>query len=416
MYKLFTIVWSSILMAVDELRVNKLRTFLSLFGVTIGIFCIIGVLATVQSLENSVKEDLSEIGASTIYVQKWPWGGGGGEFPWWKYMKRPEPKYEELKPILERSNYAKTAAFMLFNRSNVEYKESMLQNVTWYGATEGFSEIQEIKLEVGRYLTPGEFANGSPVMVMGYENAEKLFDAPEYALDKMVEVSGRMVTIVGVMKKQGRSLIGGWDFDNIIIVPFNFCRQVVDQRSADRFLLVGGKDGVPVDDLKDELRGIIRSIRKLKPLEEDNFSLNDVTSSGKALEGFFGSVNIGGFVIGGFSLIVGLFGIANIMFVTVKERISQIGLKKAVGAKKSTILLEFLIESSFLCILGGLMGLFLVFLISLGLSSTLPFKVVVSPGIIMLGLSISVAVGLIAGFIPARTAANLDPVVAIRSK
>jgi putative ABC transport system permease protein len=404
------------LMAIDELRVNKLRTFLSLFGVTIGIFCIIGVLATVQSLENSVKNDLSEIGASTIYVQKWPWGGGGGDYPWWKYMKRPEPKYEELKPLTDRSQYAKTVAFMLFNRSNVEYKESMLQNVTWYGATEGFSEIQEIKLEVGRYISASEFANGSPVMVMGYENAEKLFDAAEYALDKTVEVSGRMVTIVGVMKKQGRSLIGGWDFDNIIIVPFNFCRQVVDQRSADRFLLVGGKEGVPVDDLKDELRGIMRSIRKLKPLEEDNFALNDVTSSSKALEGFFGSVNLGGFAIGGFSLIVGLFGIANIMFVTVKERISQIGLKKAVGAKKSTILLEFLIESSFLCILGGLMGLLLVFLISLGLSSALPFKVVVSPGIIVLGLSISIAVGLLAGFIPARTAANLDPVVAIRSK
>jgi putative ABC transport system permease protein len=404
------------LMAIDELRVNKLRTFLSLFGVTIGIFCIIGVLATVQSLENSVKNDLSEIGASTIYVQKWPWGGGGGDYPWWKYMKRPEPKYEELKPLTDRSQYAKTVAFMLFNRSNVEYKESMLQNVTWYGATEGFSEIQEIKLEVGRYISASEFANGSPVMVMGYENAEKLFDAAEYALDKTVEVSGRMVTIVGVMKKQGRSLIGGWDFDNIIIVPFNFCRQVVDQRSADRFLLVGGKEGVPVDDLKDELRGIMRSIRKLKPLEEDNFALNDVTSSSKALEGFFGSVNLGGFAIGGFSLIVGLFGIANIMFVTVKERISQIGLKKAVGAKKSTILLEFLIESSFLCILGGVMGLLLVFLISLGLSSALPFKVVVSPGIIVLGLSISIAVGLLAGFIPARTAANLDPVVAIRSK
>lgn len=414
--KLLTIVWNSILMAFGELKVNKLRTFLSLFGVTIGIFCIIGVLATVESLESSVKNDLKAIGASTIYVQKWPWGGGGGEFPWWKYMKRPEPKYEELKPILDRSNYAKTAAFMLFNSSNVEYKESMLQNVVWYGATEGFSEIQEVKIETGRYISPTEFANGSPVMVMGYENAAKLFDAPELALNKVVKVKGRFVTIVGIMKKQGRSLIGGWDFDNIIIVPFNFCKQVVDQRRAERFLLVGGKDGVPVEDLKEELRGIMRSVRKLKPLEEDNFALNDVTSSSKSLDGFFGSVNLGGFVIGGFSLIVGLFGIANIMFVTVKERVSQIGLKKAVGAKKSTILMEFLLESAFLCIMGGIMGLLLVFLVSLGLSSALPFKVIVSPGIIILGISISIAVGLLAGFIPARTAANLDPVVAIRSK
>jgi putative ABC transport system permease protein len=405
-------------MALGELRVNKLRTFLSLFGVTIGIFCIIGVLATVQSLESSIKSDLSNLGATTIYVQKWPWGGGddGEEFPWWKYMKRPNPKYEELKPLLDRSQYTKAAAFMLFNRSNVEYKESMLQNVVWYGTTEGFNEIQEVKLEYGRYISSSEFANGAPVLVMGNENAVKLFDQSEKALGKVVEISGRLVTIVGVMKKQGQSLIGGWDFDNIIIVPFNFCRQVVDQRQADRFLLVGGKPGVPLDAFKDELKGIMRSIRKLKPTEEDNFALNDVTSSTKSLESFFGNVNIGGFVIGGFSLIVGLFGIANIMFVTVKERTSQIGLKKAIGAKKSTILTEFLLESSFLCVIGGLIGLLLVFLITLGLSAALPFKVGLSPSIIILGLSISISVGLLAGIIPAWTAAKMDPVVAIRSK
>jgi putative ABC transport system permease protein len=218
------------------------------------------------------------------------------------------------------------------------------------------------------------------------------------------------------MKKQGRSMVGGWDFDNIIIVPFNFCRQVVDEKVAGRFLLVRGKEGVPVEALKDELRGIMRGVRKIKPSDEDNFALNDVTSSSKGLETFFGSVNLGGLVIGGFSLIVGLFGIANIMFVTVKERTSQIGLKKAIGAKRNTILTEFLLESSFLCIIGGLIGLLLVFLITLGLSAALPFKVGLSPSIIILGLSISMGVGLLAGIIPAWTAANLDPVVAIRSK
>ncbi|MCU0388127.1 MAG: ABC transporter permease [Chitinophagaceae bacterium] len=416
MRKTLTVIWNSLLMALDELRVNKLRTFLSLFGVTIGIFCIIGVLATVQSLESSIKNDLSDLGSSTIYIQTWPWGGGDEkEFPWWKYMKRPQPKYEELKPIQERSQYARAAAFLLFNRSNVEFKESMLTNVVWYGATEDFNQIQEVKIEYGRYLSASEFASGAPVLVMGYENAVKLFDKAEYALDKVVEISGRLVTVVGVMKKQGQSMVGGWDFDNIIIVPFNFCRQVVDQRSAERFLLVGGKPGVPLEAFKDELRGIMRSVRKLKPTEDDNFALNDVTSSTKSLEGFFANVNIGGFVIGGFSLIVGLFGIANIMFVTVKERTSQIGLKKAIGAKKSTILTEFLMESSFLCIIGGLIGLLLVFLITLGLSAALPFKVGLSPGIIALGLGISISVGLLAGIIPAWTAAKLDPVVAIRS-
>jgi len=402
-------------MAIEELRNNKLRTFLSLFGVTIGILCIIGVLATVESLKQNISDGLKDLGTNTIYVQKWPWGGGE-DYPWWKYMKRPEPKYDELRPLKDRSAYTESVAFMLFNRSNVEYKDNLLTGVTWYGATEDFNRIQEVTILEGRYITSSEFANGSPVLVMGHENAVKLFDSPERAIGKQVGLSGRTVTIVGVIKKAGTSLIGGWDFDNIIIVPFNFCRQVVDERRADRFLLVKGKEGIPVEDLKDELKGIMRSIRKLRPTEEDNFALNDVSASSQELDQLFGTLNIAGFVIGGFSLIVGLFGIANIMFVSVKERTSQIGLKKAVGAKRSYILTEFLLESSFLCIIGGVIGLILVYLVTIALTALLSFKVFLSPGIILLAMSISIGVGLLAGIIPAWNAARLDPVVAIRSK
>lgn len=413
MRKLLNIVFNSFKMALEELRTNKMRTFLSLFGVTIGIFCIIGVLATVQSLKSNIKDGLKDLGTNTVYVQKWPWGGGG-EYPWWKYMKRPEPKYEEMRPLKMRSQYADAVAFMLFNSSNVEYNDNLITNVTWYGATDEFNLIQEVKIGEGRYINSSEFANGSPVIVMGYENAVKLFDAPQRAVGKQVVIAGRTATIVGVMKKAGQSLMGGWDFDNIIIVPFNFCRQVVNERNAGRFLLVKGKEGVSVEDLKDELKGIMRSVRKLRPSEDDNFALNDVTASSQSLDGLFRSLNIGGLVIGGFSLIVGLFGIANIMFVTVKERTGQIGLKKAVGAQKSYIMTEFLLESSFLCILGGLIGLLLVFIITMALSAVLPFKVFLAPSIIALALGISIGVGLLAGIIPAWNAAKLDPVVAIR--
>lgn len=413
MRKLLNIVFNSLKMAWEELRTNKMRTFLSLFGVTIGIFCIIGVLATVQSLKSNIKDGLKDLGSNTVYVQKWPWGGGG-EYPWWKYMKRPEPKYEEMRPIKTRSQYADAVAFMLFNNSNVEYSDNLITNVTWYGATDEFNLIQEVKIGEGRYINSSEFANGSPVIVMGYENAVKLFDVPQRAVGKQVVIAGRTATIVGVMKKAGRSLVGGWDFDNIIIVPFNFCRQVVNERNAGRFLLVKGKEGISVEDLKDELKGIMRSVRKLRPTEEDNFALNDVTASSQSLDGLFRSLNIGGLVIGGFSLIVGLFGIANIMFVTVKERTGQIGLKKAVGAQKAYIMTEFLLESSFLCILGGLIGVILVFGITMALSAVLPFKVFLAPSIIALALGISIGVGLLAGIIPAWNAAKLDPVVAIR--
>jgi putative ABC transport system permease protein len=413
MRKLLNIVFNSFKMATEELRTNKMRTFLSLFGVTIGIFCIIGVLATVQSLKSNIKDGLKDLGTNTVYVQKWPWGGGG-EYPWWKYMKRPEPKYEEMRPLKTRSQYADAVAFMLFNSSNVEYSDNLITNVTWYGATEEFNLIQEVKIGEGRYINSSEFANGSPVIVMGHENAVKLFDVPQRAVGKQVVIAGRTATIVGVMKKSGQSLVGGWDFDNIIIVPFTFCRQVVNERNAGRFLLVKGKEGVSVDDLKDELKGIMRSVRKLRPTEDDNFALNDVTASSQSLDGLFQSLNIGGLVIGGFSLIVGLFGIANIMFVTVKERTGQIGLKKAVGAQKAYIMTEFLLESSFLCILGGLIGVVLVFGITLALSAVLPFKVFLAPSIIALALGISIGVGLLAGIIPAWNAAKLDPVVAIR--
>lgn len=402
-------------MALEELRVNKLRTFLSLFGVTIGIFCIIGVLATVDSLKQSVQDGLKDLGTNTIYIEKWPWGGGG-DYPWWKYMKRPDAKYAEMKSVKDQSHYIEAAAFMLFNTSNVEYKENVLENVTWYGTTEEFNSIQEIKMQYGRYISESEFHNGSQVIVMGYENAEKLFGSADKGVGKLVQIAGRTCTIIGVMKKAGQSMIGGWDFDNIIIVPFNFCRQVVNEYTAGRFLLVKGKDGVPIQDLKDELKGIMRGVRKLRPTEDDNFALNDVTASSKNMESFFGSVNLGGFIIGGFSLVVGLFGIANIMFVTVKERTSQIGLKKAIGAKRSYILTEFLLESSFLCIIGGLIGLLFVFIIALVLSSVLPFKVFLAPNTIGLGIGISIAVGLAAGIIPAWSAAKMDPVVAIRSK
>lgn len=392
-----------------------MRSFLSLFGITIGIFCIIGVLATVQSFQRSVEDGIDKLGNNTIYIQKWPWGGGD-EYPWWKYLKRPEPKYEELNPIKTRSNYADAVAFVLAGNGSLEYKDDVLTNVSWYGATEEFSSIQEIDIEFGRYITATEFANGNTSVVMGYENAIKLFGSPERAIGKSITLKGRTATIIGVIRKQGASIVGGWDLDNIIIVPFQFARQVIDERRAERFLLVKAKEGIAVDDIKGELQGIMRSVRKLQPKEEDDFALNDVNANRDQLDSFFGSVNLGGGIIGGFSLIVGLFGIANIMFVTVRERTSQIGLKKAVGAKKSYIMAEFLLESSFLCLFGGLIGLFLVFLITLGLNAVLPFKVFVPVGTIITGLTISVMVGLIAGIIPAFTAAKMDPVVAIRSK
>jgi putative ABC transport system permease protein len=180
--------------------------------------------------------------------------------------------------------------------------------------------------------------------------------------------------------------------------------------------MVEPKDGVPIEALKEEIRGIMRQVRRLSPQDEDNFALNEVNFLSKLFDPLFATLNIAGWAIAGLSLIVGAFGVANIMFVTVRERTSQIGLKKALGAKKRTIMTEFLLESAFLCIVGGLVGLFLVWLLALGLSSVLPFSIFIAPRIIAMAFTICIVIGVLAGIIPASQAAKMDPVEAIRSK
>lgn len=415
MRRTLTILSTSFRMALEELKNNRLRTFLSLFGITIGIFCIIAVLATVSSLDKTVHEELKSMGTNTVYIQKWPWGGGA-DYPWWKYMSRPQTKFGELRFVKERADNAAHVAYTYFNQSSVEYEDASLTNVNWYGVTDEYNQIQPVEIGYGRYIVGSEFNLGSPVMVMGYTLAEKLFDDPARAVDKTVEVKGHKVQVIGVIKKQGNSLIGGWDFDNIVIMPYRFCNEIGNPYNSDGFIMVQGKDGVPVDELKGELRGVMRSVRRLNPKEDDNFSLNDITSGASQLDSIFAGMTIGGFAITILSFAVGIFGVANIMFVTVRERTSIIGLKKAIGAKRRTILLEFLIESAFLCLLGGLIGIILVFLLTFVLTYLIHFTVSISLGMFLGAVIFCIFTGMLAGIIPASIAAKMDPVVAIRSK
>lgn len=404
-------------MAMQELRVNKLRTFLSLFGITIGIFCIIGVLATVDSLERKVQNDIKSFGSNTIYIDKWNYGGGeGGAYPWWKYIKRPPPKIEEMKFIKVKSQLAANASMFVSNNVTVLYQEEQLNSVNIYGVTEEFTNIQTIDIAYGRYLNDAEFLRGTPTTVVGYQVAEELFHNPEKAVGAEISYNGKRVTVVGVIKKQGQSFVGGFDYDKAFIVSYRYFTSVYNPDYSNPFIMVQGKNNVVSSALADELVGVMRQIRKLSPADEDNFSCNDVATFSEQVKGFFGQVSAGGWAIAGLSLIVGAFGVANIMFVTVRERTSQIGLKKAIGAKRSTILTEFLLESAFLCIIGGLIGLGLVWVLSLVLSNILPFPIYIAPNIIALALSICIILGIISGIIPASIAARMDAVVAIRTK
>ena len=413
MAKMLKILGNSLRLTLQELKVNKTRTALSLTGVAFGIFCIIGVLATVNSLEQNIQNEVSSLGSNTIYIDKWDYSGGPNK-PFWKLRARPVMKYEEQNMVKERSELTQDVTFLMQTGGSLSYKNDVLSNVAVYGINEPQIALQPLVFDAGRYFSSNEFNNGSNVCIIGFENAESLFGSAERAAGKQVEVKGKVMTIVGVIKKVGKNTIG-WDYDHCIMMPYKYCRQLFDEKNANPVLIVKGKNGVTTDALYQELRGIMRQVRRLGPREEDNFSLNSVEAFSKAISGFFVTLNIVGGFIGGISLIVGLFGIANIMFVTVKERTSVIGLKKAIGAKSSSILLEFLMEAALMCILGGAIGLFFVWLLTLVLSGPLKFPVFISVPLMFATVIICIVVGILAGIIPARQAAKMDPVVAIRS-
>ena len=418
MIKVLTILWNSFKMALQELRVNKLRTFLSLFGITIGIFCIIGVLATIDSLQTKIKSDLSSFGNNTIYIDKWSYGGGGGEgdYPWWKYTKRPSMKVSEMETIQKKSYLASNIAFFVSSQQPFSYEENVLKGVLLYGITNDFNKIQAFNIAYGRYFKDTDFERGVPFGVIGYEVASELFGKPEKALGKTISYRGRRLAVIGIIEKQGSSMLGGFDYDKSCIVTYNYFASIFNPDNSSPYIMVQAKPGIPSKALQDELNGVMRQLRKLSPTQEDNFTCNDVAQFKDQIESVFGSINKGGWAIAGLSLIVGAFGVANIMFVTVRERTSQIGLKKAIGARSSTILYEFLLESAFLCIIGGLVGLFLVWILALALSAVLPFAITIAPSIIFLALSICIILGVIAGIIPASIASKMNPVDAIRSK
>jgi len=413
MRKTLTILASSLKLTFEELKVNKLRTALSLTGVAFGIFCIIGVLATVNSLERNIQDQVKSLGSNTIYIDKWDYSGGPDK-PMWKYRARPNMKYEEAGMVKQRSALTEDITFFIQSSGTASYQNDIIQNVGMYGVSEAQIDIQPINFLAGRYFSATDFSNARQVGIIGFTNAENLFGSAERALGKQVEIKGRKITVIGVIRKEGKSFIG-WNYDNCIMLPYKFFKQVYDERMTNPIIIVKGKTGVPPEQVRQELTGIMRQVRRLSPTQENNFSLNSVEAISKAISQSFVVINIVGSIIGGISLIVGMFGIANIMFVTVKERTPIIGLKKAIGARNKTILFEFLTEASMLCIMGGAFGIFFVYLLTLVLSGPLNFPVYISIPMLGITLLLCIVVGILAGIIPASQAAKMDPVVAIRS-
>ena len=401
--------------AYDALRQNKLRTMLSLLGVTIGIFTIITVRSAVDTLRNNLQESVNKLGSNSIYIQKWPWIFDG-DFPWWKYMQRPVPTLREFDQLQKRSTLAFGISYEIaFSSRTIKYKSNTIEGTYINAVMQDHDKVWNFDLSQGRYFTDIESKTGAPVAVIGFDIAQHLFPDGT-AVGKQLKVMGRYVNIIGVFSKEGDDMLGNSDDKNVLI-PINFAKDVIDVQSENYQpqIVVRGKDGVSDEELESELHMLMRSIRRLKPDADDNFSLNKTTMLSDQLSKVFSVLDIGGIIIGGFSVLVGGFGIANIMFVSVKERTNIIGIQKSLGAKNYFILLQFMIESVILCLVGGIIGLSFVFLGTLAIKGMFDVKVVLGASNIIRGMSISIGIGIISGIIPAYSASRLNPVEAIRS-
>ncbi|MDO7850313.1 ABC transporter permease [Hymenobacter convexus] len=415
------LVFESFRFALDALKANLLRTILSLLGVTVGIFSIIAVFTVVDSLESNIRSSLDFVGDKIIYVQKWPFIFSP-DSPWWKYFNRPNPtprEFQQLRRQLGPNNKG-VAMFAANSGNTLKAGSNSVADCVLQGVTYDFRIVSNVPLKEGRYFTTQEMDAGRPVAIIGATIAENLFPSGS-ALGREFKARGRTFTIIGVMEKEGKKLLTISSNDANCIIPFNLFAKLLSVSTTGKgggpsvSIAVKGRDeDAGLLDLEYEMQGVMRNIRGLKPREEDNFALNRPEMIASVIGTLFSRIGVIGAMIGGLATLVGGFGIANIMFVSVRERTNIIGIQKSLGAKNFFILFQFLFEAICLCLIGGGAGIFLVWLVTTIPQDALPLTMTTAR--IVLGLLISVAIGVVAGIVPAAVAANLDPVIAIRAK
>ncbi|ARK09753.1 ABC transporter permease [Fibrivirga algicola] len=404
----------SLRFAWQSLRSNLLRTTLSLLGVTIGIFAIIAVFTIVDSLQRNIKDTLGGLGSNVIYVQKWPFEFGS-EYRWWKYFQRPEPTYNEYRLLSDRLENAQ-AVVAMGGRGGITVKNgsnSLSSRIS--GVTYDYNKISDVPIAQGRYFAPQEMESSRNVTIIGSEIAETLFPT-QSPIGQSMQIAGLKFVVIGVGEKKGASILEiGGNPDLRCIIPYGtFAKLFSSNRPNLTIAIKGYETDAGLENLEGEIKGVLRARRSLRPAQEDSFAINRPEALAKFISGIFAVLTIAGWFIGGFSMLVGGFGIANIMFVSVKERTNIIGIQKSLGAKNYVILLQFLFEAVLLAVVGGLVGIGLVYLMSFMNLGSLDIQL--SASNIILGLAVSGGIGTIFGILPAALAARMNPVDAIRSK
>lgn len=407
----FRLVGESLTFAFTSVKGDKFRSFLSLLGVTVGIFCIVAVFQAVDSLEFNIKEGFNAFGTDVIYIDKISWESDGQD-KWWEYRQRPNNTFQEFEFLQEHCTTADAFGFMVPLQTELKNERNVISRGQVIGITNDWIKISPFEMENGRYFTPQEVASAQGVVLIGDKIAQELFPG-QNPLGQTFKISGNTVRVIGVIKKMGASAFTVLDYDITVLTPLNFIRNFVDFRHISPNMVLHKRPDVSRENFIAEVQMYMRIVRRLKPVQKDNFALNEMSLLKDLLGQIFKVLHTAGGIIGGFSILIGAFGIANIMFVSVKERTHIVGIQKAIGAKKGFIVGQFLFEAVLLSLLGGLMGIFLVYILVTVLTHVYDFPTSLTFSNVLRGLIISTVVGLIAGSVPAYRAACLNPVDAI---
>jgi putative ABC transport system permease protein len=409
----FRLLKEGFVFAVNSIIVNKLRTFLSLFGITIGIFSIISVFTVLDWMEKSIHDSISTLGDNVLYVQKMPWSFDPN-LAWWDMIKWPAISDNDYEAILKKSTKTETACLTVYQSEQIKYKKNVATDVAIAAVTIEFQNVRSFEIDKGRYFSSFEASSGKNVALIGAAIAEKLFEKTD-PVGKEITISGFKTIVIGVFKKEGKGGISDSGMDEVTLIPLNFGRTFINMRN--RFiqtqLMIKAKPEISVEELSDETIMILRAARRLQPGEINNFSVNKASLLSQGFDAVFAGINIGGWVIGGFAILVGGFGIANIMFVSVRERTNIIGIQKALGAKRFFILQQFLVESVLLSVIGGLLGVFMIFIGTIVINYLYELNMYLTIANMFLAVFISGIIGVVAGYAPAYSAAKMNPVEAI---
>jgi putative ABC transport system permease protein len=364
-------------------------------------------------MEKAIRDSISSMGDNVLYVNKWPWGFEPN-LKWWDIIKWPSISNDDFQAILNRSTKTASTCFSINQTKQIKYIKNIASEAYIMAVSHEFENIRSFDIENGRYFSPEESASGKNVAIIGAVMAERLFEKGN-PVGKQISIDRKKTNVIGVFKKEGKGGISDSGMDEVTLVPLNYGRTFINMhnRFLDATIMAKAKEGIPVQELSDETAMILRAARRLQPDEINNFSLNRASLISKSFDSVFAGINIGGWIIGGFAILVGGFGIANIMFVSVRERTNIIGIQKALGAKRFFILQQFLVESVLLSVIGGLLGVLMIFIGTMVINYLYDMNIYLTVANIFLAIFISGIIGVVAGYAPAYAAAKMNPVEAI---